>query len=466
LLNLSVDSLDGSEEKIFTFRHALVQEVISSTLTRPRRRALHRRAFFALREHFGAKNPGIASTLTRHAFLGEEWDQAAIFAVKSMSLAVFRSANREALRLFEMGLDAAKRVDNQTQAWTLEISLLLEAIGALMPLGHIETIFVNLERANSIADKLGDRRFQAAVSLQTSIFLWMRGRYTQGLEFANQALEAGRLAERRNLQMSASQSCVMHLHGLGKYHESIAEISRTMKVFAAELGSNRLTQGWATAPIINLRAFHASALWRTGEYAAAQDICNEAYSMLQGFDHPYSKGLVDFVQSQLWIEQTKYESAEVLTRKSVAECLIHDVPTILPCSVAMLGSALARSGRSLEAIALLEKGIEDKIYLAGGTYGEMFMRLNLGVALRDQGQFTKAIDFGQQAVELATLGEQYGHSVEALFELAITYRCNGNKQSSRNCLDRALIQAEISDMPYYKKRILAEIDHLATEENT
>jgi class 3 adenylate cyclase/tetratricopeptide (TPR) repeat protein len=465
LLNSSVDSLDKNAKQIFSFRHALVQEVISATLTRPRRRALHSKALFALREHFGEKNSEMASTLTRHAFLGEEWDQAAIFAVKSMSRAVFRSANREALRLFEMGLDAAKRVDNQTQAWTLEISLLLEAIGALMPLGHIETIFVNLERANNIADKLGDRRFQATVALQTSIFLWMRGQYTQGLEFANQALEAGRLAERRNLQMAASQSCVMHLHGLGKYHESIAEVSRTMKLFAAELGSNRLAQGWATAPIINLQSFHASSLWRVGDYVAAQEICNEAYSMLQDFDHPYSKGLVDFVQSQLWIEQEKYDSVEVLMRTSVAECIAHDVPTILPCSVAMLGSALARSGRALEAIALLEKGIEDNIYLAGGTYGEMFMRLNLGVALRQERQLDKAIDFGQQAVELTTVGEQHGHSVEALFELALTYHCNGNKESSRNCLDRALIQAQASDMPYYKNRILSEIDHLAAEES-
>lgn len=465
LLNLSAGSLDKNAKQIFTFRHALVQEVISATLTRPRRRALHSKAFFALRAHFGEKNPDIASTLARHAFLGEEWDQAAIFAAKSMSRAVFRSANREALRLFEMGLDAAKRVDNQTQAWTLEISLLLEAIGALMPLGHIETIFINLERANSIAEKLGDKRFEATVALQTSIFLWMRGRYTQGLEFANQALEAGRLAERHNLQMAASQSCVMLLHGLGKYREVITEASRTMRDFSAELRANRLFQGWASSPIISLQAFHASALWSVGEYVAAQEICDEAYSMLQGFDHTYSKGLVDFVQSQLWIEQEKYESAEVLLRASVAECIAHDVPTILPLSLAMLGSALARSGRALEAVALLEKGIKENIYLASGTYGEMFMRMNLSVAFRLERQFEKAIDFGQQAVELATVGEQYGHSVEALFELALAYSCKGDKQSARNCLDRALKQATASDMPYYKNRILEQLDHLETEES-
>jgi tetratricopeptide (TPR) repeat protein len=154
-----------------------------------------------------------------------------------------------------------------------------------------------------------------------------------------------------------------------------------------------------------------------------------------------------------------------LLRASVAECIAHDVPTILPLSLAMLGSVLARSGRAIEAIALLEKGLEDNIYLASGTYGEMFMRLNLGVALRYGGYFSKAIDFGQQAVELANVGEQYGHSVEALFELALAYSCNGDKESARGCLDRALKQATASDMPYYKNRVLEQLDHLATEES-
>jgi tetratricopeptide (TPR) repeat protein len=389
--------------------------------------------------------------------------QAASFAVKSMSRAVFRSANREALRLFDMGLDAAKRVENQKQAWTLEISLLLEAIGALMPLGHIETIFVNLERANDIAKQLGDSRYQGTVALQTSIFLWMRGQYTQGLEFALQALEAGRLAERRYLQMTASQSCAMHLHGLGKYRESIAEISRSMKDYADELGSNRLAQGWATAPMINLKSFHASALWRLGDYVHAQKVCNEAYDMLLRFDHTYSKGLIDFVQSQLWIEQEKFESAEVLMRGSVAECIANDVLTILPCSVAMLGSTLARSGRAVEAIAILEKGIDEKIYLASSTWGEMFMRLNLGVAYRQAKQYAKAIECGLQAVELATVGEQYGHSVEALFDLALTYSSKGDHENARDCLDRALVQARLSDMAYYINRILIERNHIASE---
>ncbi|GAC1601669.1 MAG: adenylate/guanylate cyclase domain-containing protein [Ramlibacter sp.] len=454
----------GDGSTIFPFRHALVQEVVAATLTRARRKALHRRAFLTLQAHHGAGNAEAAPTLTRHAFDGEEWEQAATYAVKSMARAVSRSANREALRLFELGVDASRRVAVETQALRLELGLLLEAIGALMALGHIDAIFANLERANVIAGRLDDQRCHATVSLQTSVFLWMRGRYTQGLVFASQALEAGRLAQRRNLQLAARQSRMMMLHGLGRYQESAQEARQALQEFDRELREHqRPMTGWATTPIINLYSFYGSSLWRLGDYAAAQEVFDSAYALLQGFDHPYSRGLVDFTQAQMWIELGRLEPAEQMMRDGVESCAINDIPTLLPCIVSMLGSVLARSGRAAEAVALLEDAIRRRIYLAGGTYGELFVRLNLGVALRGAGNHAQAIEVGQQAVELALAGEQHGHAVEALFELAESCQHAGDADQARACLQRGLAQARLSHMAVYCDRMAQRLEQLEPE---
>ena len=450
----------------FPFRHALVQDVVAGTFARARRKALHRRAFLTLQAHFGAGAGAAeaAPTLTRHAFDGEEWEQAATYAVKSMARAVSRSANREALRLFELGVDASRRVAVQPQALRLEQGLLLEAIGALMALGHIDAIFANLERANVIAGKLDDQRCQATVSLQTSVFLWMRGRYTQGLVFATQALEAGRLAQRRNLQLAARQSRMMMLHGLGRYQESAQEARQVLQEYDLELRAHqRPTTGWATTPIINLYSFYGSSLWRLGDYAGAQQVLDSAYAQLQGFDHPYSRGLVDFSQCQMWIELGRFEPAEQLMRDGVESCVTNDIPTLLPCIVSMLGSVLARSGRAGEAVALLEDAIRRRIYLAGGTYGELFVRLNLGVALRETNKHAQAIEVGQQAVELALAGEQHGHAVEALFELAESWLRAGDPEQARGCLQRGLGQARLSHMSVSISRIAQRLELLEPE---
>ena len=453
----------GEEANTFPFRHALVQEVVVGTLTRPRRKALHRRAFLTLQAHYGTHDPESAPTLTRHAFSGEEWEQAATYAVKSMAQAVWRSANREALRLFELGVDAARRVTSESRALRLELGLLLEAIGALMALGHIDAIYANLERANVIAGKLDDQRYQATVSLQTSVFLWMRGRYTHGLEFACQALEAGRLAERRNLQLAARQSRMMMFHGLGRYQESAQEACLVLREYEPELRQHRLVTGWATTPIINLYSFYGSSLWRLGNYEEAQRVFDRAYALLQDFDHPYSRGLVDVTQSQMWIEHGRFAEAEQMMREGVESCAVNDIPTLLPSIVSMLGSSLARSGRAAEAVTVLEEAIRNRIYLAGGTYGEFFIRLNLGVALRRLGRCDQAIDLGQQAVEFAAAGEQHGHGVEALFELAETFSQAGQQALARTSLLRGLAQARGCGMPHYTGLISGRLQQLALE---
>ncbi|WP_245477538.1 ATP-binding protein [Bradyrhizobium guangxiense] len=443
------------EQHVFAFRHALVRDVVLGALTRARLKALHRQAFLALHAQPGATEADVAPALAHHAFKGEEWEQAARFTVKSMARAISRSANQEALQLFDRGLQAARRVDDASIAQTLELALRLEAIGAMLALGQIDDIFSNMERAEAIAVQLNDQRARAAVSTETAVFLWMRGRFEQGLRYASQGLEAARLAQRRHMMMAAHQTRLMHLHALGRYAEAAVESQVLLSDYGPELSAHVVQPGWAAIPIINLYAFHASTLWRLGDGATAHAFCAKAYEILSNINHPYSRLLIDTVQSQIWIESRELDRAESVMRMGVQQCLTHNVPTMLSVCTGVLGSALAHNGKAAEAVTMLEKGFADRIYEAAGPYGRTFMRVSLGVAYRKLGRLDDAIAVGRKAVEQAA--EEYGHQTEALYELAETLRQAGDTAGAETHFGRVAEAAERLGMPHYQRQAAAAL---------
>jgi tetratricopeptide (TPR) repeat protein len=332
----------------------------------------------------------------------------------------------------------------------LELALRLEAIGAMMALGHIDEIFNNMECAEAIAAQLNDQRARASVSTQTAVFLWMRGQFEQGLWHASRGLDAARLAQRRHMMMAARQTRLMHFHALGRYSEAAAEGRVLLADYGPELAQHVVQPGWAAIPIINLYSFHASTLWRLGDYEAGQEVCALAYEILSNVDHPYSRLLIDIVQAQIWIEKEELDKAEALMRKAMQQCLAYNVPTMLAVCTGTLGSALARNGKASEAAPLLEKGFADHICDAAGPYGRIFMRVGLGVAYRNLGRLEDAIRVGRKAVEQA--GEEYGHRTEALCELAQTLRHAGDAPGAEDCFMQAYEAARHLGMPYYQKR--------------
>lgn len=455
-LMANLDRARGSlQSQGFMFRHALVRDVVLGTLTRVRLKALHRLAFLALHSQPGSDDADAAPALAHHAFRGEEWEQAARFAVKSMERAISRSANQEALQLFAMGVEAASRAGGGSTAQALELALRLEAIGAMLALGQIDEIFNNMERAETIAAQLNDQRARASVSTQTAVFLWMRGQFGQGLLHATRGLEAARLAQRRHMTMAAHQTRLMHFHALGRYSEAAAEGRTLFADYEPELAQHAVQAGWAAIPIINLCAFHASTLWRLGDYQAGQEVCTRAYDILAKVDHPYSRLLIDTVQGQIWIEEEKLDKAEALLRKAVEQCMAHNVLTMLAVCTGILGSALARNGKASEAVPLLEKGFADRICNAAGPYGRTFMRIALGVAYRNLGRLEDAIRVGRKAVEQA--GEEYGHRTEALYELAKTLRRADDAPAMEKCFMETREAARRLGMPYFEKRAAAPL---------
>uniref|UniRef100_Q07HN4 Adenylate/guanylate cyclase n=1 Tax=Rhodopseudomonas palustris (strain BisA53) TaxID=316055 RepID=Q07HN4_RHOP5 len=445
----TADQTRGSlESSAFVFRHALVRDVVIGTLPRVRLKTLHRLAFFALLAQPGADDEDAAPALAHHAFKGEEWDQAARFAVRSMARAVSRSANQEALRLFELGVTAASRAGVEANAKALELALRLEAIGAMMALGQIDEIFRNFERAETIAAELNDERAGASVSTQMTVFLWMRGQFEQGLQHASRRLEAARLAQRRHLTMAAHQTRLMNFHALGRYAEAVNEGRILLADYGPELADHSVHSGWAAIPAVNLYAFYASTLWRMGDCETGQQVCGLAYDILSKVDHPYSRLLVDSVQAQIWIEQRDLDRAEALLRKAAQDCVTHNVPTMLAVFTGLLGNALARNRKASEAATLLEKGFADRICDLG-PYARIYMRIALGLAYRNLGRLEDAIRVGHQAVEQA--GEEYGHRTEALYELAETLRRAGHFQRADEFFQQTEEAAHRLGMTYYQK---------------
>lgn len=445
----------GLARKSYAFRHALVRDVVLGVLTRSRLKALHRQAFLALHAQPGAADPDAAPALAHHSFKGEEWEQAAKFAIKSMARAISHSANQEAIQLFEKGVQAARRVDGASTAQALELALRLEAIGAMLALGQIDDIFSNMERAEAIAAQLNDQRARAAVSTETAVFLWMRGRFEQGLRYASLGLEAARLAQRRHMMMAAHQTRLMHLHALGRYAEAAVEGDVLLSDYGSELSAHCVQPGWAAIPVINLYAFYASTLWRLGDSEAAHAFCAEAYQILSTINHPYSRLLIDTVQSQIWIENEELDRAERLMRMGLQQCMTHNVPTMLSVCTGVLGSALVRNGKAAEAVPILEKGFADRIYEAAGPYGRTFMRVTLGVAYRQLGRLDDAIAAGRKAVEQAA--EEYGHQTEALYELAETFRQAGDRAEAEVHFRKVAAAAERLGMPHYQARAAAAL---------
>ena len=457
LLTTPDQARSSPESRAFAFRHALVRDVVLGTLTRGRLKALHRLAFLALHSQPGAGDADAAPALAHHAFKGEEWEHAARFAVKSMARAISRSANQEALQLFEMGVEASRQADHESTPQALELALRLEAIGAMMALGHIDEIFKNMERAEIIAAQLNDQPARASVSNQTALFLWMRGQFSQSLQHASRSLDAARLAQRRHMMMAAHQTRLMNFHALGQYSEAATEGRVVLAGYGPELAEHYVRPGWAAIPIISVYSFYASTLWRLGDCEAGLEACALAYEILSKVDHPYSRLLIDTVQAQIWIEKERLDEAEALLRRAVQQCLIHKVPTTLAMCTGVLGSALARNGKASEAATLLEKGFADRIYDAAGTYGRTFMRIGLGVAYRNLGRLEDAIRVGRKAVEQA--GEEYGHKTEALFELAETLRHTGDAPGADDCFMQTYEAASRLGMPYYRKRAAAALAH-------
>jgi class 3 adenylate cyclase/ABC-type cobalamin transport system ATPase subunit len=211
-LHLSLTHLQDAEflyevslfpELVYTFKHALTQEVAYGSLLHERRRALHAHIVEALERLAADRLAEQVDRLAHHALRGEVWDKAVAYCRQAGTKAFARTANREAVVCFEHGLEALKYVPESRDSLAQAIDLQLDLRGPLWQLGEIPLMFAHLREAETRAQALGDQHRLGRVFALISRYFWAIADHQQAIDFAHRSLAISTACEDFPLEISA-----------------------------------------------------------------------------------------------------------------------------------------------------------------------------------------------------------------------------------------------------------------------
>jgi class 3 adenylate cyclase/tetratricopeptide (TPR) repeat protein len=343
----------------YTFRHALVHEVVYASLLRSERRRLHSRVGEALERRHADRPAEIAETLGHH-FDEAEDPRAVGYLMVAGRRALARFANREAFSYFERALDRLESDDEDSLRIRVEAALGQDRAGlTFVPYRRHISI---LEEALPVADSLGDAgllarlhlglvrsRLEAGESYETSPPL--RASLEAAFELA-ESLDDPELRARP----AAHMGDVRFYHGdfegaVELWLEAVPALERAGNLALAANYAAMTSRGYST-----MGRFHEAEQW----LETATDLAERSGDPNAALDAQIFAG---------WLEADRgnLAKAQEFTRRAVDSA---DELGNLACSLLanlLAGSQQLRMGEAESAVAHLERGGEMAAYCQVGS---------------------------------------------------------------------------------------------------
>ncbi len=344
----------------YTFKHAHTHEVTYGSLLAERRRALHKRIVDAIEQLYPDRLAEHVERLGHHAVQGELWEQAVGFLQQSGAKAAARSAYREAAAALEQALVALSHLPETRELLQQAIDLRFDVRSSLQALGEHERVFEHLRDAETQAAALEDQDRLGWASAYLSQYHWWMGDPAQADALGHRALTIA-LTEptlRRQtpfaLQVVANFFLGQGYFNVGDYRRAIDHFRRNVAALDGERAYERL--GLTGLPSVLSRIWLAWALAEQGEFPEAMAHAQEALSIAEAADQPYSVAAACLGVGQVQLLQGAFAQAIPVFERAAGLCETSDLHVIYPMTADLLGLAHALCGRVTEALPLLEKG--------------------------------------------------------------------------------------------------------------
>ena len=177
-------------DREYTFKHALTHDVAYGGLLAERRQLLHANIVEAIERLHADRLTEHVDRLAYHATRGALWEKAHTFGVQAGRRAAAQSANRAVLEAFQGALAALEYLPETPRTIAENIDLRFELRDAHFVLSEMAPILPHLEKAQALAERIGDRERMALAVLYKSGFHWVQGEHHLAVETSLRGLAA------------------------------------------------------------------------------------------------------------------------------------------------------------------------------------------------------------------------------------------------------------------------------------
>ena len=343
---------------VYTFKHALTQEVAYNSVLGERRRALHDQTARAMESFYALQLENHYTELAHHCGHGSDAAKALRYTTLTAEQAMGRAAYPEATGMLEAGLKLIDNLPEGTERLRAELALRsVENTVAFVLYGSTSPQRESaVRRMCELGEKIGDSDQALRGLITLSHFYFAQAESARGLELSRRCLElaattgdAGLLAYARWTAGALAVSC-------GKLREAVSHLEAGIRGID---GTNR------TVPLLGLlygSAFigHlAGALLFLGRVDEAIKLANDGVRHARESRHLFSLGLALLVRGTLAHNMREPEIARAYYAEAVALSEENGFPTWLAAGRFRHGSALAELGQLEQGIAEMEASIED-----------------------------------------------------------------------------------------------------------
>ena len=276
-------------DREYTFKHALTHDVAYGGLLAERRQLLHANIVQAIERLHADRLTEHVDRLAYHATRGALWDKAHTFGVQAGRRAAAQSANRAALEAFQGALAALDHLPETPRTIAENIDLRFELRDAHFVLNEMASILPHLEKAQALAERIGDRERMALAALYESSFHWIQGEHHVAVELGLRGLAAAEELDRWELRGLAHYRVGTALLFLGDHITAADHLRKSVATLDHEAGRTLLRFGGLVLAFI--ASFAAWALAELGEFVEAETIGQMGFDLAVRANHAYSIAL-------------------------------------------------------------------------------------------------------------------------------------------------------------------------------
>lgn len=293
---------DGVHE--FTFRSAILREVVYDSVLRRERRQYHIKTAEWLEQAVGERRPEFISLIAEHYALAEENGKAIELLHEAVDIALHVGDMRVAIQ--DMGRILELMPPNTDPA--ARIALKLKMAGVCLRLGNLKEAAKRLQGGLKIASETHDELSLAKILILLGEVETKAGKYDDAHYYLEEALTLARhLDDAETIAMTQMRLGTLHKHQ-GLYTEALAAFEESKTRFADIDAGESLARVWRKTGIV---------LRLQGDYEGAQGAFEASHQLYRDYDNQWGIANVMNSLGELARKRERYDEAEAYYHKAL-----------------------------------------------------------------------------------------------------------------------------------------------------